>query len=106
MHPSQRHHDVKHAGVAATNVPGTELRKGEKAEHVQAMIQMDDHDVLLACEMCPIVPIGFAESYRKASAMTPEHDRTLAVIGGRGGPHIESEAVLAHRMVGILVPDH
>ena len=97
-HPFERKDDVEHAGVAGAGKvrPARVFERGE-SQHVEPMIDRDDHDVAASREVGAFGDRRRSRTSGEASAMTPEHHRALAAITNRRRPHVENEAVFALR---------
>src|SRR6185295_1449497 len=94
VHPAQCRDDVHHADVTRRGeLLVASFFEGREAEHVETVIDRDDHDITALGQ---IESFGYwrrSRSGRESAAVTPEHHRALAVVMHRRRPDVQDEAV-------------
>ena len=94
--PLERVHDVEHAGVARLReVAAAELREIGEAEHVQAVVDRNHHDVAAAREVGAVGHGRRTGARDEPTAVAPDHHRPLTAVADRRRPDVEHQAVLA-----------
>ena len=100
-HPLECGHDIQHADIAGLRecVPG-EFAEVQITEHIQAVINGDDHDIAAFRQMRTVVLGVRAGADSEAAAVQPDHHGSLAGAELRC-PYVEYEAifvlVIVHR---------
>ena len=80
----------------------TDFAEIKVSKNVQSMIHTDDHDIMFRGKIVSVIKRERRGTVRIATAMQPDHDRTLAIVFDSGRPDIQNEAILAH----VSVPFH
>ena len=92
-HPFQSQDDIEHAGVAGLReLLATEIGEVQIAEYVEAMVDGDDHDVVLKREIAAVIEhVAAAGAGRESAAVQPDHYGTLAIVLNASGEDVDAE---------------
>src|SRR5215510_12189685 len=100
LDPLERAHVVEHADVARIGPLAAEVREIQITEDVQAMVDRDRDDVVLARELMPRVDRVAARPAREPAAVEPDHHRATSTARLRC-PDVEDETIFALRFARI-----
>src|SRR4029077_16364319 len=91
--PLERSHQIQHAHITGACVFFAIFGQVEITKGIQPMIKADQDDVAAASDTFTVVSLQLlTRSGRKASAMKPNHNWPLAIIGA-GCPHVDAQEV-------------
>ncbi len=94
----QRRQHVERAHIAGLGELGpAQLGEMQMTENVEAMVDGDDHDVVMGREDGPVEPRRVGRAIRDGAAMVPDHDGALAAVADATREHVERQAILALR---------
>ena len=104
MHPLQGLHEILLAQVHGLGISAAQAAEVGISEHIQAVIQVDDHDIAFRREGAALIAGKvMAGTGREASAVEPDEDGTLFPVIDSLGPDIQYEALLlVHRFIDEL----
>ena len=98
-HPGQGSQLVAEAPVPHRAVWARQAAVTEEPEGSQPVVERHDHDVTPAHEASTPVEEDRAAARREPASVDPHHDRAAGggrrLVGQRGGPHVQRQAVLA-----------
>ena len=107
-YPLQGSHDIKHSDIGRMPVFFTSDR-GEigESESIEPMVYRAKNYISATGYVFSIVSILLdAVSFGKAASVEPYKHRTLLPVLQAGSPHIQTEAILSHRIIIPMVREH
>ncbi len=94
-HPFQSHNDVEHSQVGGTCILLAVGRQIQKPQRAEAVIERDHNHVTAAAQSFSVIGTMFlAGAGHEATAVQPDHHRSLLVVVDCRRPEVHTQAVL------------
>ena len=97
--PFEGGNDIELADVARVReLLSADSREIQVAKNGEAVVDRDHDDVMFSRELLAGIAEETAGAGRVSAAVQPDHDRALSSGSRAGRPHVQHEAILAHRL--------
>ncbi len=96
--PLERRDDVEHTGISGRReFFAADLLQLQVTERAEAVVDRHNDHVAPGAQIGSVVPGRIAGAGDERAAVTPEHHGASAPVVDGGGPHVEHQAIFAHR---------